>query len=54
MVEKGQRLPLKTISKILVESTAEPAYNRLQGNNDFCLLEEKSVITGVEYKRNKD
>ena len=28
--------------------TAEPAYNRLQGNKDVCLLEEKSITRGIE------
>ena len=28
--------------------TAEPAYSRLQGNEECCLLKEKSTITGTE------
>ena len=30
------------------QTTAEPAYSRLQGNNDYCLLKTKSTITGIE------
>ena len=28
--------------------TAEPAYNRLQENEEYCLLENKSITAGVE------
>ena len=28
--------------------TAEPVYSRLQRNKEYCLLKEKSIITGVE------
>ena len=34
--------------ELSVLSTAEPAYNRLQVNNNFCLLEKKSVMIGVK------
>ncbi len=30
------------------EYTAEPAYGRLQGNKEYCLLKEKSTITGID------
>ena len=34
---------------IIYLTTAEPAYNRLQGNKDFCQLNKKSITRGVEY-----
>ena len=34
---------------LLKKYTAEPAYNRLQGNNNFCQLDKKSTTRGVEY-----
>ena len=33
---------------ILLDTTAEPAYSRLQGNKEYRLLKEKSTITGIE------
>ena len=36
------------VSDMIFERTAEPAYYRLQGNKEFCLLEKKSIIKGVE------
>ena len=30
------------------QHTAEPAYSRHQGNKEYCLLKEKSTITGIE------
>ena len=35
------------------QGTAEPAYSRLQGNKKYCLLKEKSTMTGIEKKINK-
>ena len=31
-----------------ISNTAEPAYSRLQGIKEYCLLKEKSTITGIE------
>ena len=36
------------VNVILNVNTAEPAYNRLQGNREYCLLMKKSTITGIE------
>jgi len=41
----------KSVSNCLVMFniyTAEPAYSRLQGNNEYSLLKEKSTKTGIE------
>ena len=33
---------------MIIRCTAEPAYSRLQGSKEFCLLKEKSTIAGIE------
>ena len=33
--------------------TAEPAYSRLQGKKEYCILKEKSTITGMDIKEIK-
>ena len=65
--EKGQHnsnvtAPRKVLIHLLLQLdrpgrftyTAEPAYNWLQGNKDFCQLDKKSVTRGVEYQMNMD
>ncbi len=47
MVIKVTELILKATGRGY-QNTAEPAYSRLQGSEEFCLLKEKSTTTGIE------
>ena len=45
--KKSQKRSMVCGSLCLI-STVEPAYNRFQGNKDWCQLDKKSIIRGVE------
>ena len=45
-----KRIFSEILSEDCFQTTAEPAYSRLQGNKEYHLLKEKSTITGS--KRN--
>ena len=46
--ESASKVIFQIISFTANNTTAEPAYSRLQGNEECCLLKEKSIIAGVE------